>query len=155
MHTFVRVRSMPLWAILQSLSVALAEFVSGTSSVWKSRLSRSFTRAWLPWWYVVYSSLLRPPRVIRCICWLQGYPSECIRVWPFEKRSNNTTRPGYLEKLDDSKITVTALLSNACSSDDAHMLYNWKHFGGKCFHEFHMLWSLSGKIFSVFVQRDV
>ncbi|CAI8053204.1 Ubiquitin carboxyl-terminal hydrolase 7 [Geodia barretti] len=46
------------------------------------------------------------PEFHQSLATMMGYPSECIRVWPFEKRSNNTTRPGYLEKLDDSKITL-------------------------------------------------
>ena len=43
------------------------------------------------------------------VFYVQGYTPDCIRVWPFEKRSNNTTRPGYLEKLDDPTITVMFL----------------------------------------------
>ena len=31
-------------------------------------------------------------------------------MWPFERRTNNTTRPGYMEKLDDPKLTVTTYI---------------------------------------------
>jgi len=35
-----------------------------------------------------------------------GYPKSQVRVWPFERRTNNTTRPSFVEKPEDPTKTV-------------------------------------------------
>ena len=40
------------------------------------------------------------------LSWPQGYRTNQIRIWPFEKRNNHTTRPSYVDRADDPNKTV-------------------------------------------------
>ena len=42
---------------------------------------------------------------------LQGHAATSIRIWPFERRSNYTYRPSFVERPDDPKRTVSDRLS--------------------------------------------
>ena len=41
---------------------------------------------------------------------LQGYPVDHIRMWPLEKRNNNTTRPTPIEMADNFGKSVSISL---------------------------------------------